>query len=93
MKLEFTKSALNDVRRLRDFIAVKNPQAARMYSQSLLTSLQNLVEQPFMGRTLDDELGIRELIIGEYLARYRINGDKLTVIKIRHQKEAPDHFK
>lgn len=88
MKLEFTQIALRDLKRLREFIAIKNPQSARRYSQSLTTSLNNLVDQPHMGRLLDEERHIRELIAGDYLARYRIVGDRVILFKIRHSKEA-----
>lgn len=91
MRLEFTRGALNDVKRLREFIAVKNPHAARRMSQALQRSLRRLIDQPRLGRLLDEELDIRELIIGDYLARYRLRGDRVTVFKIRHGKEAPDH--
>lgn len=90
MRLELTRGALNDVKRLREFIAVKNPHAARRTSQSLLVSLRRLTDQPRLGRLLDEALDIRELITGDYLARYRIRGDRVTVFKIRHGKEAPD---
>jgi len=87
MRLELTPIALNDLKRLRKFIATKNPQAARRYSQSLRASLNNLMKQPMMGRLLDEERHIRELIAGDYLARYRIIGERVIVFKIRHSKE------
>lgn len=87
MRLEFTPVALNDLKRLRHFIAVKDPQAAKRYSQTLRQSLQRLVDQPEMGRLLDEARHIRELIAGDYLARYRIIGDRVIVFKIRHSKE------
>ncbi len=88
MRLKFTSVALNDLKRLREFIAVNDPQAAQRYSQSLKESLKGLIRQPHMGRILDDESNIRELIAGDYLARYRIMGDQVIVFKIRHGKEA-----
>lgn len=88
MRLQLTPVALSDLKRLRQFIAVKNPQAAQRYSQSLRRSLKNLASQPNIGRLVDEELNIRELIAGDYLARYRVMGDSVVVFKVRHTKEA-----
>lgn len=88
MRLKFTSVALNDLKRLREFIAVNDPQAAQRYSQSLKESLNGLIRQPLMGRILDEERNIREFIAGDYLARYHIMGDQVIVFKIRHGKEA-----
>lgn len=88
MRLKLTPVALNDLKRLRQFIVVNNPQAAQRYSQSLKKSLKGLTNQPNMGRMLEEERNIRELIVGDYLARYRIMGDLVIVFKIRHAKEA-----
>jgi plasmid stabilization system protein ParE len=49
MKLQFTHSAHRDLIRLREFIAVKNPQAAKRISQRLKQSIQHLIDQPEMG--------------------------------------------
>ncbi|MBL4761481.1 MAG: type II toxin-antitoxin system RelE/ParE family toxin [Gammaproteobacteria bacterium] len=39
MRLEFTQVALSDLKRLREFIALKNPEAANRYSESLQNPL------------------------------------------------------
>lgn len=82
--------AVNDLMRLREFIAIKNPQSARRYSQSLKNSLNSLTDHPQMGRLLDEGRHIRELIVGNYIARYRVMDDRVIVFKIRHSKEAVD---
>ena len=50
MKLLFSKAALNDLVRLRDFIANHNPEAAQRVAQRLRGAIEGLVDIPQMGR-------------------------------------------
>ncbi|PCJ44654.1 MAG: plasmid stabilization system protein [Moraxellaceae bacterium] len=87
MKLEFTHVALNDLKRLRQFIAKKNPQAARRYSERLQYSLRRLMDHPGLGRTLDELPNVRELVAGDYVARYVVKDDRIIILNISHEKE------
>ena len=87
MKLRFTGIALHDLRRLRAFIAKKDPAAAQRYSQALRLSLKQLEAQPHLGRVLDESRSVRELIAGDYVARYQVTEYYVTVISVRHHKE------
>ena len=87
MKLEFTQEARDDLVRLRRFIAKKNPQAATRYSEQLKQSLKRLKDHPQLGRELDESSNARELVAGDYVARYLAKKDRVIIIKIRHSKE------
>ena len=87
MKLKFTWVALNDLKRLHRFIAENDPQAARRYSLRLQTSLEHLLNHPELGKPLEEPVGVRELVAGDYVARYKIDGEVIFILKIRHGKE------
>jgi len=87
MKLEFAHVAINDLKRLRKFIAEKNPAAAQRYSQSLQQSLKGLMLHPKKGRPVEDLENVRELVAGDYVARYKVKTESIVVLKIKHSKE------
>ncbi|MGC1508946.1 type II toxin-antitoxin system RelE/ParE family toxin [Ketobacter sp.] len=87
MKLKFTPVALRDLKRLRQFIAIHDPQAARRYSERLKQSLKHLTKHPDMGKPIEEPLGVRELVAGDYVARYLVKETDVIVLKIRHEKE------
>ena len=89
MKLQFSKAAVHDLVRLRDFIAQHNPEAARRISKRLRGAIKGLVAMPKMGRPVESMPGeIRELIFGRYIVRYEIRGkDLLYILRIWHGKE------
>lgn len=87
MKLKFTAVALNDLKRLRHFIAVKNPDAAKRYSARLQKSIKRLVDHPEMGRAIEEPVGVRELVAGDYVVRYLVKTETVYILKVYHEKE------
>ena len=90
MKLIFSKAAVHDLVRLRDFIAQHSPEAAQRVAQRLRGAIQRLVDTPQIGRPVANMLGeIRELIFGKYVVRYEVRQQYLYILRIWHGKE--DH--
>ena len=88
MKLIFSRSAVDDLIRLREFIAQHSPDAARRISERLRGAILELVNHPQMGRPVPDLPGeIRELIFGRYVIRYEVRSKKLYILRIWHGKE------
>ena len=89
MKFQFSKAALHDLVRLREFIAQHNPEAAQRISQRLRGAIKGLVAMPKIGLPVENTPGdIRELIFGRYVIRYEIRGkDLLYILRIWHGKE------
>lgn len=82
-----------DVQRLYRFLAAENPDAARRAVKSIRSGLKILAHQPHIGRPVDDMIpAYREWLIdygsSGYVALYRIEGDVVALLAIRHQKEA-----
>jgi addiction module RelE/StbE family toxin len=87
MKLLFTHSAQRDLMHLRDFIAEKNPGAARRISRRLLTAINRLTDQPEMGIDVKELPGTQDLIAGDYIVRYVVLEEEIYVLRIWHGKE------
>lgn len=87
MKLRFTYRATADLQRLRAFIARDNPLAARHKIDTLRRSIRNLLEQPHIGREIDEASGMHQWVAGDYVVRYFIDDPVLTVNRIWHGKE------
>jgi plasmid stabilization system protein ParE len=92
MRVIYAPAALRDLERLRRFLRETNP-AARRAGRIIIEATQALAAYPQMGRLIDDlPVDFREWPIdfgdSGYLARYRIDGEALVVLAIRHQREA-----
>jgi plasmid stabilization system protein ParE len=90
MKIKYTLESINDLKRLREFIEVKNPIAAQRIANELLTGVEKLKVFPKIGlpvrRAHDPEI-IRDLFIGHYTVRYLISNDAIFILRMWHGKE------
>ena len=91
--MSFAPAAIRDLQRLRDFLRPKSPDAAKRAGEAIKKTLTVLGLQPKMGRPIDDlPENYREWVIdfgaSGYVARYRLEGDAVIILAIRHQKEA-----
>lgn len=89
----FTAAALRDLQRLRAFLRPNNPSAAQRAGAAIIRGVQKLGAHPRMGRRIEDlPEEYREWLIGfggsGYVARYRVDGEVVTILAVRHQKEA-----
>lgn len=95
-RLIWSRQALLDVQRLYRFLAVKNIAAATRAIKSVRQGVKVLGYQPGIGRTVEDiPEEFREWLIdfgnSGYAARYRFDGETVTILAVRHQKEAGYH--
>lgn len=68
-------------------IAEDNPRAADRVVDGFHNRLELLSTQPRSGPLRDDlGVGIRCLVIGQYLAFYRIEPDEVTILRVLHGK-------
>lgn len=92
-QLIWSPQALLDVRRLYQFLAPKNLEAAQRAVTAMRQGVRLLSLQPGMGRPvedMDDEFRDWMIDFGDsgYVARYRIDAQYLIILAVRHQKEA-----
>lgn len=84
--------AFRDLQRLREFLQPKSQEAAQRSARVIIKAIQVLGLQPGIGRPAED-LGpeCRELPIDfgstGYLALYRLKGEEVIILAIRHQLE------
>lgn len=88
-----SEAAQADIKRLHQFLFKKSPDAALRAVQAIRQAFKPLRENPELGRPLEEEPGLREIIIDfgarGYLALYHyLPGDAASVIlTVRHQRE------
>lgn len=94
MKLSFSELAVDDLVRLRKFVADSSSDPQRV-SKQLIGSIRKLLFTPQIGRWIPELPGeIREMVFGKYIVRYAIIKDQVYLLRIWHGKEhrlgAPD---
>lgn len=90
MNVHYTPESIEDLTRLREFIAENNPLAAQRIANELLTGIAKLKVFPRMGigvaRAPDPE-AIRDLYIDQYTVRYLLSESDIFILRIWHDKE------
>ena len=90
MNVRYSARALADLDRLFDFIASHDPFAATHAAERISEAVTLLRNHPYIGRAVRGEL--RELVISHgrhgYVALYRVRGNDVVVLALRHQREA-----
>lgn len=92
-QIRFAPAALRDLERLREFLRTKSPVAAKRAVEAIIKALQLLAQQPHIGRHAEEmPPEFREWLIdfgdSGYVALYRYEEDLVTVLAVRHQREA-----
>lgn len=91
-QVKFAPGAIRDLQRLREFLRPKNPLAAKRAGETIFKALEILGRQPQIGRPVEDMAhDYREWLINfgnsGYVMRYRLDGNEITILAVRHQKE------
>ncbi len=89
----FAPAAVRDMVRLRDFLRAKSPGAEQRAGEAIRQGLHALGVHARMGRLIEElPEHYREWLIdfgdSGYVVRYRIDAESLTILALRHQKEA-----
>jgi plasmid stabilization system protein ParE len=93
-RLIVTPGAASGLERCRLFLGQKSAQASRRAAQTIVRQFELLAAQPNMGRPLEDQPDLRELLIAfgdsGYVALYHYeqHTDAVLILAFRHQKEA-----
>ncbi len=91
MKLQYTPQAVGDLQRLHDFVAPKNPLAAKKIAIEIQEAAKRLKVFPKIGLPVSASPNpdiLRDLYIGNYTIRYQISSSELIlVLRIWHNKE------
>ena len=91
-RIIITEGAARGLENCRQFLFGKNPYAAQKAAQTIEQHFSLLETEPEIGRSIDDILKLRELIIpfgtSGYVALYLFDDNEIYILAFRHQKEA-----
>lgn len=90
MNVRYSPEAVGDLRRLREFIETKNPRAARKAAATILQGIAQLKSFPLLGTKVaraPNPEAVRDLVIGNCLARYLVHEQEIYVLRISHHRE------
>ena len=90
MKLSYSPQDIQDLKRLRAFIAEHNPQVAQQIAKKLRLDIQKITKFPSIGAPVEmapDPKRIRDLIRGNYVIRYLVLEERIVVLRIWHERE------
>jgi len=89
MQLHYTDAFQNDLERMYDFLAEKNPAAARRAVWELRQSPRKLLSFPRIGQRLNiyHPREVRRFLVGPYELRYEIAGNDIYLLNLCHGRE------
>jgi plasmid stabilization system protein ParE len=92
-RLIWSEPALASVQRLYRFPAGQNPVAAQRAVKAIRAGVKILALHPQVGRPADEmDEAFRDWPVdfgdSGYMVRYRFDGEQVTILAVRHQKEA-----
>ena len=90
MKLIYAEPALEDLKRLKDFIDQKNADAAMRVTEELVERIEKLLIFPQMGKPVvlaPDPNVIRDMVFGKYIVRYAYRSEVVAILRIWHHAE------
>ena len=85
-QINWTKRSLKDLRAINDYISLDSNFYAARFIGKLISRVDQLFEFPESGRVVPEknDAQIRELIEGNYRIFYRIQKEKITVLRIHN---------
>ncbi|TXL69521.1 type II toxin-antitoxin system RelE/ParE family toxin [Vineibacter terrae] len=94
MEVRWLRGALVSLNREIDYIAARNPDAAKRIANRIESTVQRLSASPESGRP-GRIAGTRELVVSgtPYIVPYRIRASRVEIIRVFHgMRRWPDTF-
>ena len=90
MRIRWLRAALRNLDEEATRIAVDNARVARLVVQRILDAVEQLAEQPALGRP-GRVPGTRELVVlrTRYLVPYRVRGETVEILRVFHTSRRP----
>lgn len=85
-QISWTKKSLKDLRAIYDYITLDSIFYASRFISKLIQRVDQLIEFPESGRIVPEkkDTEIRELIEGNYRIFYRLQKEKITILRIHN---------
>lgn len=90
MKLVYVDEAIEDLKRLREFIALHNPLAATRIAIELVGKIELLPSFPKIGTPVEMAPvpdSVRDMVFGKYVVRYSVHTSTIIILRIWHGLE------
>lgn len=90
MKLAYTDEAIDDLKRLREFVAAHNPSAAARIATELVGKIELFPEFPKMGTPVEMAPvpdSVRDMVFGKYVVRYSVHTSAIIILRVWHGLE------
>lgn len=87
MQIRFSPESVGDLKRLYEFVAEHDIDAARTIALNLKSAINRFASFPHIGHPLEDLEGVREFVFGRYVIRYLAKGEVVYVLRVWHGKE------
>jgi addiction module RelE/StbE family toxin len=89
MRIVWSPLALERIGEIASYIAQDNPEAARLWVEDIFASVKNLSRFPESGRRVPEvrRKDLRELVMGNYRLIYRVRGEGIAVLTVRHFRQ------
>ena len=89
MIIEWSPLALDRVVEIAAYIYEDKPAAADKWIHEVFNRIKQLDAHPYSGRIVPEILkkSIREIIFGNYRIIYRIDGQRVDILTVRHAKQ------
>ena len=85
----WTAEAVDNLEAIATYVSAFNPAAAQRLAERMIALADSLVEFSERGRGAGD--GKREMtIVWPYILRYRVEGDTVLILRIRHGAQDAD---
>jgi plasmid stabilization system protein ParE len=90
VKLVYTDEAIDDLKRLREFIAVHKPTAAARVAAEPVSKIELLPDFPTMGTPVEMAPvpdSVRDVVFGKYVVRYSVHVSAIIILRLWHSLE------
>jgi len=90
VKLVYTDEAIDDLKRLREFVMLHNPTAATRIAFELVGNIELLPNFPKMGTPvamapIPDS--VRDMVFGKCVVRYSVHASAIIILRLWHGLE------
>ena len=89
--IQWSEQALVQLEEMHEYLYSRNPVAADHTVALVHTAAQNLATNPYMGRSVNDELREKVVVGTEFIIHYSIAGQEISIVGIYHSKQKRPH--
>ena len=91
MRIVWLPQAIDDLKRLREFLCPQNVEAAHRAVLAISKMAALLAANPRFGMMAREAPDFRDVVVPfgrrNYVLRYRIDGDDIVIVALRHTRE------